>query len=143
MELGAGLWVLLALAVGVLARREFGRSGPGWFFLALVLTPLAGLLLFVLPPARRPCPFCAEPIKPLAVVCRFCGRDVGAAEARPGLPRTTKLLLLGLIVAVIAAALSQCQYRFWWWRGDESIQVKGAQENKSVIRHSSLETDKE
>jgi hypothetical protein len=31
-----------------------------------------------LPAAERACPFCAELIKPAAVVCRFCGRDVPA-----------------------------------------------------------------
>lgn len=27
-------------------------------------------------PTRRPCPWCAESIKPAAVVCRYCRRDV-------------------------------------------------------------------
>jgi hypothetical protein len=27
-------------------------------------------------PSQRPCPWCAEPILPAAIVCRFCGRDV-------------------------------------------------------------------
>jgi len=36
-------------------------------------------------PTRRPCPWCAEAIKPAAVVCRYCGRDVQplAAAATP------------------------------------------------------------
>lgn len=29
-----------------------------------------------LPPTERPCPWCAELIKPAAIICRFCGRDV-------------------------------------------------------------------
>lgn len=28
--------------------------------------------------SHRPCPWCAEPIRPAAVLCRFCGRDVPA-----------------------------------------------------------------
>lgn len=27
-------------------------------------------------PSFRPCPFCAEPIRQAAVLCRYCGRDV-------------------------------------------------------------------
>jgi hypothetical protein len=125
MEIGIGLYCLLALAVALLASREFGRSAIGWFFLSLLLTPLAGLLLFMLPPRRRPCPFCAEPIQPSAVVCRFCGRDVPSATAGPGLPTTTKAVLLILLVAVLLTALSQCQYRFWWWSPERpSLDVK-------------------
>ena len=31
--------------------------------------------------ALRPCPFCAEPIQPKAVVCRFCNREVPAVPS--------------------------------------------------------------
>jgi hypothetical protein len=125
MEIGIGLYALLALAVALLASREFGRSAIGWFVLALILTPLAGLLLFMLPPRRRSCPFCAESIQPSAVVCRFCGRDVPHAAEGPGLPTTTKAALLILVVAVLLTALSQCQYRFGWWSTERpSLEVK-------------------
>ncbi|MFM8552589.1 MAG: hypothetical protein ACKOCD_09855 [Nitrospiraceae bacterium] len=124
-ELGAGLWLLLALAVGILAAQEFGRSGFRWFLLALVFTPLAGLLLFLLPARRRPCPFCAEPIQPSAVLCRFCGREVPVAEGA-GLPaRTRWTLFLLIIVVLVLASLSQCHTRFQWWRGGETIEVEG------------------
>ena len=118
MEIGIGLYGLLALAVALLASREFGRSAIGWFFLSVILTPLAGLLLFMLPPRRRPCPFCAEAIQPSAVVCRFCGREVPSVADGPGLPHSTKAVLLILVVAVLLTALSQCQYRFGWWSTD-------------------------
>lgn len=123
-EMGAGLWVLLALAVGILAAREFGRSGIRWFLLALLFTPLVGLLLFLLPPRRRACPYCAELIQPSAVVCRFCGREVPPAEPT-GLPASTRLIVLILILGVIALAVSQCHQRLLWWRGDPPIQVLG------------------
>lgn len=115
MGIGIGLYCLLALAVALLASREFGRSAVGWFLLSLITTPLVGLLLFMLPPRRRPCPFCAESIQPSAVVCRFCGRNVPSATEGPGLPAATKAVLLILVVAVLLTALSQCQYRFGWW----------------------------
>jgi|GEM_PF-5169828 hypothetical protein len=119
MEIGIGLYCVLALAVAVLASREFGRSAFGWFLLSIVLTPLAGLLLFILPPRRRPCPFCAESIQPSAVVCRFCGRDVPPSSGSASLPTTTKAALLILVVAVLLAALSQCHYRVNWWSTDK------------------------
>lgn len=126
MEIGIGLYGLLALAVALLASREFGRSAIGWFFLSVILTPLAGLLLFMLPPRRRPCPFCAEAIQPSAVVCRFCGREVPSVADGQGLPHTTKAVLLILVVAVLLTALSQCQYRFGWWSSDRpSLDVMG------------------
>jgi hypothetical protein len=140
MEVGIGLWVLLAVAVGILASRGFSRSGIGWFVLALIFSPLAGVLLFILPARRRPCPFCAEPIQPSAVVCRFCGRDVGAVTDHPGLPKRTRILLLILIVAVLVIALSQCDYRYFGWRGDAPIQVKRSSERKNVIRYPSFVT---
>lgn len=115
MEIGIGLYGLLALAVALLASREFGRSAIGWFLLSVAFTPLAGLLLFMLPPRRRPCPFCAESIQPSAVVCRFCGREVLPMAGGSGLPNTTKAVLLILVVAVLLTALSQCRYRFGWW----------------------------
>ena len=115
MGIGIGLYCLLALAVALLASREFGRSAVGWFLLSLITTPLVGLLLFMLPPRRRPCPFCAESIQPSAVVCRFCGREVSSVTEGSGLPTRTKALLLILVVAVLLTALSQCQYRFGWW----------------------------
>jgi hypothetical protein len=34
-------------------------------------------------PTRRPCPWCAEFIRPAAIVCRYCGRDVEPLAAMP------------------------------------------------------------
>lgn len=125
MEIGIGLYCVLALAVALLASHEFGRSAAGWFLLSLILTPLAGLLLFMLPPRRRPCPFCAEPIQPSAVLCRFCNREVPPTTDTVGLPKTTKAALLILVVAVLLTALSQCRYRFGWWSSERpSLDVK-------------------
>jgi hypothetical protein len=44
-------WFVLATVVGAAAGGR-GRSRVGWFVLALILSPLAGLLLAILPDLR-------------------------------------------------------------------------------------------
>lgn len=125
MEIGLGLYCVLAAAVALLAGKEFGRSAFGWFLLSLIFTPLVGLLLFMLPPTRRRCPFCAELIQPTAVICRFCGRELPPQTAASSLPTTTKAVLLILIVAVLLTAASRCHSRFDWWSTDKpSLDVR-------------------
>ena len=46
------LWPLLALVVAAAAQSR-GRSGLGWFILAVVLSPLVGLILVQLLPNLR------------------------------------------------------------------------------------------
>jgi uncharacterized membrane protein YiaA len=84
------VWIVFAVLVGVYAANK-GRSGPGFFFLSLILSPLIGFIIAaVVSPDRvhtaekaglRRCPQCAEFIQPEAVICRFCGykfpREVG------------------------------------------------------------------
>jgi hypothetical protein len=123
MEFGAGLWLLGAVIVGVVASREFGRSGVAWFVLSLLLTPLVGLLLFALPPRRVPCAFCAEAIKPSAVVCRFCGRSVTPSENPSQITNAVRLLMLAGILVGIIVALTRCEYEVDWWRSSNPIHV--------------------
>jgi hypothetical protein len=88
-------WFALAVVVGIAASSR-GRSGFGWFLLAVVISPLiAGILVLVLasraaqtprpvtivqtPPAAssatKRCPECAEIVQAEARICRFCRHE--------------------------------------------------------------------
>lgn len=71
-----------------------GRSSFGWFLYGLLLWPLALIHVLVLPKnqaaverrqiasgSARACPHCAETIKPKAIVCKHCHREVEAVAA--------------------------------------------------------------
>src|SRR6185437_3221318 len=83
-------WILLAVLVGVYAANK-GRSGAGFFFLSLLLSPLVGFLIALLSKPNREaaaqksglkkCPRCAEYVQPEAAVCRFCGHEFSPSPA--------------------------------------------------------------
>jgi hypothetical protein len=84
------IWTVVAIVAAIVATNK-GRSGAGWFFLCLLLTPLALLVLLALPTLKPPepqpvrlvgdvsdgptkiCPQCAENVKAAARICHFCG----------------------------------------------------------------------
>lgn len=80
----AALWIVFAVVIGIGASAR-GRSGFGWFLLALVLSPLIAFVLLVLLPVVKPdgavakpsthvkCPDCAELVLNDARVCKHCG----------------------------------------------------------------------
>ena len=46
------IWLALAIVIGVAAARR-GRSGLGWLFLSLILSPLIAAILLATLPDRR------------------------------------------------------------------------------------------
>lgn len=88
------VWVLLAVAVGMLAGSR-GRSSGGWCLVSLVFSPLLGFIFLMVQPnlaavaaaGAQPgpethvkCAKCAEWVLPEAVVCKHCG---AALEPKP------------------------------------------------------------
>jgi len=77
-------WILFAVLVGVYAANK-GRSGAGFFFLSLLLSPLVGFIIAAVSKPNREaaaqksglkkCPRCAEYVQSEAAVCRFCGNE--------------------------------------------------------------------
>lgn len=102
-------WVFFAALVGVAAGAR-GRSGVGWFLLALILSPLLMIILVLVlpnlaerarqtamvaqagdpitPETHARCPDCREWVRRDALVCKHCRRTLepetmGSTEVTP------------------------------------------------------------
>lgn len=123
MEIVA-FWLIFSVVAGIIASSR-GRSGFGYFFLSIVLSPLIGLVLAVALPSLKAnptinggaasstptevthvrCHACAEWVLPEAKVCKHCGAaltpDEGfhqrkAAELTQAKKDDNKNLLIGI-----------------------------------------------
>lgn len=80
------LWFAFSMLAGWVAEQK-GRSGVGFFFLSLILTPVIGLIAAAIVSRNedaisdraisdgemRRCPYCAEPVRIEAIKCKHCG----------------------------------------------------------------------
>lgn len=84
------IWIFLSIVAGVIASKK-GRSGWGFFWLSIFLSPLVGIVCAALAspdrvkmekaqlsdPSYRQCPYCKEVIRRDASRCRHCHADIG------------------------------------------------------------------
>ena len=92
-------WLITSVLAGGIASNK-GRSFMGFFLLALLLSPLVGIIAALIAApinagvntidengmiteASRTCPYCAEDIKSAAIVCKHCGRDLPSEVEKP------------------------------------------------------------
>lgn len=83
MVLGSAAVGLIPASVASGKGRSFGvwwLYGTAFFLIALIHALLADDL------TRRPCPWCAESIRPEARICPHCSRETGDAFTAPALP---------------------------------------------------------
>jgi hypothetical protein len=82
-------WIFLSILVGAFASSK-KRSGVGWFFLSLIISPLITFIILLVAGVPqgtlKKCPKCAEEVKTEAQVCRFCGYEFQEGNNIPQKP---------------------------------------------------------
>jgi len=71
-------WLVFAILVAVWAN-NLNRSGVGFFFLSVFLSPVIAAIILLLVGKwdgdKRKCPQCAEHVQLDALICRYCGHE--------------------------------------------------------------------
>ena len=81
------IWICLGV-VGAMISGNKGNSGCGGFILGALLGPIGLLMAFFSSDNEeakqrksgntKKCPYCAEYVKPDAIVCKHCGRQLSS-----------------------------------------------------------------
>lgn len=92
-----------------------GRGKGACFFWGLLAGPIALIALLLMPKDEAglghvKCRFCAEYVKPDAVVCKHCGRDLDAP--REGFGTTAPCLSCGHENPISARQCESCGHHF-------------------------------
>ncbi|MBT3808058.1 MAG: hypothetical protein HOL07_00855 [Rhodospirillaceae bacterium] len=104
--------IVMAAVIALIANAK-GRNPVGWFFYGVLIWPIALIHIAVVrtnpnkerrqqeSEGRKPCPHCAEMVRPEARVCPHCRRELedGWAIAVPEIKRTTQQLQTGETIA--------------------------------------------
>jgi uncharacterized membrane protein YeaQ/YmgE (transglycosylase-associated protein family) len=90
-------WLLLGALIGAYAAQKKGFSTVGGVIGGMLLGPLAFLMFFMTgifssKEQQRKCPFCAEWVKPEAVVCKHCSRDLPPPIPEEGLANVASVM---------------------------------------------------
>ncbi|MCP9755114.1 zinc ribbon domain-containing protein [Lacihabitans sp. CCS-44] len=83
------IWICLGI-VGAMISSGKGNSGCFGFILGIVLGPIGLLIAFFSSDNQnaknirngdtKKCPYCAEFVKPAALICKHCGRDLNKSN---------------------------------------------------------------
>lgn len=85
-------WIAFSVVAGIIASAK-NRTGVGYFFLSLILSPLIGIILAAALPrlpgtaetkaetGRTACPFCKKLIIAGAIKCKHCGSSLEGTPA--------------------------------------------------------------
>lgn len=109
------LYVSFCVAVGMFAQIRRNRIGVGWFALSFIISPLiAGIIVAILPKLgglerdSRLCPFCAEPVKLAAKICKHCHSelpppviDIAPQRGTPPSGMAPALAVAGTIAVIV------------------------------------------
>ena len=103
MEIVIG-WMVLSLVAGIIASSK-NRSGFGYCFLSLILSPVVGLLLAIGlpkiveldPVAYSRCPDCKERVIKGARKCKHCGLELLPEDTAPKCPSCGEPALPGKV----------------------------------------------